>query len=468
MTVHRRKKKATGRAALLLAMLLATALAAAACAGPEQRDETSSAAALKTTAPPAETTTGPLPAAAPVEVSFEAESNTRILPEVQDYAVSVTEQEMDRLAGRYGLRFSAAEVTALECVDTNTYRLRMWQMEYRLLPIDAAGSALPEEVKTEDGWVIGRSGCGQPLLLMLYNEETMLYEPIAVSDTETVAREFGGDYTRAADELYYRWQGVKPAEPDMLAELFAVGGCIDIGLSVPGKDREYPVYSSTDFNFYGFLVSCCEWTPVEPDEAMKTLWQTAPYCVSLAASDGSIRFTFFGGGDTAVYQANGEETWYTLKYVADNALLRPLAADLRYEYDCLSVTAESSDFAFDGGAEAAAEHFVREAYAERLLARAPGGLFSVKNYQVIEWAVDQVSEDGTAVTGSFRCALEPEFYDSFVFRAGSVNAMDGTDEYEGWLLMTYTFVLQEQGGGLWRCLDIGTERMSLPEPGGET
>lgn len=138
-----------------------------------------------------------------------------------------------------------------------------------------------------------------------------------------------------------------------------------------------------------------------------------------------------------------------------------IAEDIRREYDNLDVDASRISFCVEGGAQEAAEYFVRSAYGDHMTSLAPGSIYGMSDYQVVQWEVREISEAGDAVVGSFQYAFSPWNLNSPGIWAG--NTAEGSGDYEGKLTCYREFVLQRQEDGSWHCIGLGTGGYSLPE-----
>jgi len=245
-------------------------------------------------------------------------------------------------------------------------------------------------------------------------------------------------------------------------DLFDVGGSMDIGLVIEG-DMMYNTYT-VDSRWYAerydVLMSSYIWTLLENDSADPAdLWATAPYYITVVSAESNVGFTFFGDNNIACYRSGDAVAWYNLTYKYDGGGF--LAAEMRAEYDSQDVNFKRINFYYDGTPELAAELLVQEIFGKHMLGLAPGGIYSITDYQVVEWGVMEVSEDEAAIVGWFEYAVIPENFNSPGLWAG--NTTEGTGEQEGWLVMYRQFVLQRQEDGYWHCIDFGTGGASLPE-----
>jgi hypothetical protein len=138
-----------------------------------------------------------------------------------------------------------------------------------------------------------------------------------------------------------------------------------------------------------------------------------------------------------------------------------IAKDIRLEYDNLDVDYSRIAFYLDGSAEEAADAFVHSAYGSHMTALAPGSMYGMSDYDVVQWKVREISETGDAVVGTFQCAFTPWDFNSAGIWAG--NTEEGTGRYQGKLIYYREFVLQRQEDGYWHCIGLGTGGYTLPE-----
>ncbi len=91
----------------------------------------------------------------------------------------------------------------------------------------------------------------------------------------------------------------------------------------------------------------------------------------------------------------------------------------------------------------------------------PGNESGISRYEVINWDIMEVADDGKAVVAGFVYAFDPWYWDSGSIWAG--NTMEGTGEYEGMLTAGRQVVLEKQDDGYWHCIDMGTGGYRLPD-----
>ena len=431
MTVHRRKRKATGRAALLLAMLLATAVAATACAVPEQRDKTGG----WTTAPQQSQT-----AAAPEQEgsgSAPRAETPAFLP--WEWAQSVQPEDIDtEIAGR---AVTPEQSAPLFAALNRLSKADFAEINLQTPRLDNPRGCIVQMIRWRDGSgeiFLFRADDEAKQLLLTHGDrswrigETALYE---------ACRPFG---------LYIR---------DAVCDLYDVGCRIDIRLSIRGKG-EYEAMTFDEEHYRDAYITWMGGYIWQPTTADAALYETAGYHITIAAVNGSIRFVFFEGTDTVLHCTPEGDTWYALTRNDGQEPTPDLAGALtefmRFEYDGAKISATRAFFACDGSAEQVAERFVSEVYGELLLNGTPGGTYTATDYEVIDWKVSSVSEDGRLISGWYEFAVRPEDYEHTSLWAG--NSVPGTGKYEGWLCAFRYFDLEKLGDGVWHCTGIGTGR----------
>lgn len=175
------------------------------------------------------------------------------------------------------------------------------------------------------------------------------------------------------------------------------------------------------------------------------------YQFFVASGDGTKRMTFcqydvWG----AVKYTDGQSTTYWTA-TTENTAKGSVAYGIWFEY----VNFEAGRpivFQIDGDAEAAAEYFATRAYGEHLESYAPGGPNSIHEYEAADWEAEEISEDGTVVTGHVNYTFVPD-----VISDNALWWIPNTSEYgEGRYIAYRTFILQKQADGCWHCMGTGT------------
>lgn len=414
------------------------------------------------------------------EIRFEAGGD--IPNTVKDYALELVERELSYYTEDCGYTITDAKISALTRISTGTASLttdiQMWRLEYRLLPEDPNSVMLAGGMQMEGSWITEWGSVGQPYLLLVHNFETDAWQRICMTNTDIITQDYGtpemlnrygNAFTAAAMELHNAWQVAEMLGDDvynenLIYELFDSGDSMDVALVIEG-DMAYNTYTVKSRWYagrYDVLMSSYIWTLLENSDipaGLTNLWMDAPYYITVESEENDTSFTFFADSDKICYHTGGTVAWYSLTYKYDgNAFL---AAAMRAEYDNLDVNFENISFFYESAPENVAELFVREIYGTHLLNLAPGGGYSITDYQVVDWGVTEVSEDKTAVVGWFEYAVIPENFHSPGLLAG--NTTEGTGELEGWLVMYRQFVLQKQSDGYWYCIDLGSGGVILPE-----
>lgn len=238
--------------------------------------------------------------------------------------------------------------------------------------------------------------------------------------------------------------------------LFASGDItLTLYLADDGAHNTYPANEWYSDRFK-VLLNCYKWAKLEmPSTEPSEFWLTA------ASADGTAKMTFWsdsGAGMVQYYDGNTTSFWGASP---KNDYSASIAGDIRMEYDNLDVDASRISFNVEGGAQEAAEYFVYSAYRDHMTSLAPGSIYGMSDYAVVQWQVREISETGDAVVGSFEYAFTPWDLNSPGIWAG--NTAEGTGEFEGKLTCYREFVLQQQENGSWYCIGLGTGGYKLPE-----
>jgi len=286
------------------------------------------------------------------------------------------------------------------------------------------------------------------IMLIAKKPKTSFYTLIAVVLIAAVA--VGCTFTGAKTEE--KSGAISPA--DAVDSLFASG---DVSLTLYLADGAYRTYIADEWNAGRFkaLLSGYEWTEEElPDSESSDFWLTA-----VSADEEKIMTFRSGGAGTLQYTNGNVSTYWRALQIYD--LHNSIADDIRWEYDNLDADCSRISFSLPGSAEDAADYFVHSAYSAHKRNLAPGNMYGISDYKVVDWGVSEVSGDGSAVVGWFDCAVIPLDMDSSGIWAG--NTVRGTGEYEGWLIYYREFVLRRQEDNQWRCIDSGTGGYVLPD-----
>lgn len=420
------------------------------------------------------------------EIRFEPQD---VIPEaVKDYALELVEQDLTYYIEDCGYTFTDAKITALTQIGTGTAGLtkviQMWLLEYRLLPEDRDSIILAGGMQfDDDGWLTEQSSAGQPyLLLVCYIGDNDTWQRVCVTHTDTITTEYGtpemleqydNKFTAAAVELFHKIIEKEPLgdavySKDSIYELFDFGGSMNVGLYIQddGAHNTYTVSDRWYAESFGALMDNYKWKILENNNSLSDLWTTVPYYVIVSSADNSARFIFFGESDFACYRSGEVTTWYeTLyKYTLSEGEDDTLAAAMRSNYDGLDVSYEQiAKFFYDGTVEQTAQLFSREIYPNHLFHLVPGSKYGIMDYQVVNWGVDAVSKDETAIVGWFEYAVlpHPDNNNSHWLWAG--NTVAGSGDLAGWLVMYRQFVLEKREDGYWYCTGLGTGGYTLPE-----
>lgn len=283
-----------------------------------------------------------------------------------------------------------------------------------------------------------------------------------------------------------------PATPvEALSFFFAGEDAPSLGLTWEGDENtvtEYSRYALTDWyeGRFDVLLGGWRWEVCElPDtDALK---EEAAYWLTLGSADGNALLRLYPqNGGTLVYSVGKDLTLQMSGGpggvpVAKNTAYRdgtPLAAwrvtetegegsildDLRAEYDLLQVDLLAWRVTMGGNgakdAEEAVELFLRDVGLWYTNLEPLNG-HSLLDCTLLKSEIKGISEDGRFVLGSFLLEGTPKYPDSPFIWAG--NTTPGEDESEGKVRIGREFLLQKEGENGWRCTDLGTGGVRLPE-----
>lgn len=424
-----------------------------------------------------------------VDISVEVDEKvpTAVIDYATDYVLQVVDSWNNGTPTDGGVvanvnKIIDAKITGLTQINTGTaalnHSINMYLLEYRLLPEDQDSIILAGGMQTElmDGqsWLTEWGSAGQPYLLFLCDENDN-WTRICVTNTDVIEQDYGtlemleqygNAYTAAAMELYEKYKDGEnveggndetPSPTAAVNSLFDSGEGVELTLNLV-NDGVYNTYYASDWYAGRFkvLLNGYEWTELEmPSPEPSDFWLTA------ISTDGKQSVTFWAdsGAGTVQYSSATGSTYWSAKPI--NEYSSSIAEDIRAEYDNLDVSYSRISFYLSGSAEDAAEAFVHSAYGSHMMNLAPGSMYGMSDYEVVDWDVREVSEDDSAVVGWFQCAFIPLDVDSPGLWAG--NTSNGTGKYEGWLTRYREFVLQRQEDGYWHCIGFGTGGYCLPE-----
>ena len=111
-------------------------------------------------------------------------------------------------------------------------------------------------------------------------------------------------------------------------------------------------------------------------------------------------------------------------------------------------------------AQGAAEEFVREGYPNLFLSLPTTHPRAILRYELMDWSIREVSEDGNAVVGTFHYAFEPADWNSPEIWAGSTHM--GSGEYAELAANQFEFLLCRGEDGAWTCVSVATGGVQLP------
>lgn len=404
-----------------------------------------------------------------IEISVSDEIISSIPVAVIDYACEYTQTQLDYYTADLGYEITEAKITGITQINTGTaaldHSINLYRLEYRFLAAEPDGVMLAGGMQMDGDYITEWGSVGQPYLLLLCDENGN-WTPICATNTLTMQEEYntpemldkyGNMYTAAAMELYKRFAGERVSFPaDAIDSLFTSGD-IALTLNLAG-DGAYNTYLAGEWfsGRFKVLLGGYKWTKLEaPSTEPSDFWLTA------FSADGTKIMTFWatsGAGMVQYYDGNTTTFWSASPAYDYN---ESIAKDIRLEYDNLDVDYSRIAFYLDGSAEEAADAFVHSAYGSHMTALAPGSMYGMSDYDVVQWKVREISETGDAVVGTFQCAFTPWDFNSAGIWAG--NTEEGTGRYQGKLIYYREFVLQRQEDGYWHCIGLGTGGYTLPE-----
>ena len=152
------------------------------------------------------------------------------------------------------------------------------------------------------------------------------------------------------------------------------------------------------------------------------------YWVEIKAVGGEECITVYDDGAGLIKYFDGTDYSYWVAEAPDG--IYSFAKAVRIDYDEEDYRAALS-FVFDGSANEAAEYFVNTAYGDiRMNKLAPGSMAAFTFYELIEYEISEISEDGTEVLGTFKYVYDAEDVETNPWIAG--NGGDyGEGKYEG-------------------------------------
>lgn len=283
----------------------------------------------------------------------------------------------------------------------------------------------------------------------------------------------GADWDIASPALYAFFTDLTPAQPEAQQEAEPDVTAVSAPASTPsayverlfsGDGTTITLYTSDGAaKSYAFDPLAGRLAVLLDSYAWTALEQTAPtsddFRLTIRAGDGAAEMTFLsdqGAGIVSYTDGDTACSWSAASLYGGD---RSIAVDIRREYDGLEVNITQLSFPLDGTAEEAAEYFVGTVFGSHLTTLTPGNSYGVDDYEVVEWEVLEVSEDGDAVRGNFICAFTPWDVNSPGLWAG--NTTEGTGAYEGKLTFYREFALQRQEDGNWHCSGFGTGTIPL-------
>lgn len=205
------------------------------------------------------------------------------------------------------------------------------------------------------------------------------------------------------------------------------------------------------------------WTrQTEPCPAPEGMW------INLAGN--GINWTFWEDNDAGfLVTQDGEEGavfWKAdYRYETDREAGWTIAQVVRHEYDGAAIDYTGLSVTGTTATEVCG-NFCR-AMGELLLSQAPGSVYGAKEFEVISWEPTAVGDpkadgSGSSILAFCKIAVIPEL-DDHASWLWAGNSVEGEGEYEGWLIFSRQMLLAQQSDGTWRCVEMGTGGLDLPE-----
>ncbi len=129
-------------------------------------------------------------------INIRWEASGDVPQPVRDYAADYVREQIEYY-NSLGYNITDAKITALTHMNTGTASLtkaiRMWRLEYRLLPDDAGKVVLAGGMKMEDGWLTEWGSAGQPYLLLVCDDTgtEASWQRVCVTNTDVITQEYG-------------------------------------------------------------------------------------------------------------------------------------------------------------------------------------------------------------------------------------------------------------------------------------
>lgn len=146
--------------------------------------------------------------AASTGLSIDFEAGGEVPSAVRDYATDYVRTQLDFYVNECGYEVTAARVTALTRIDTDSNLgndVHVWRLEYRLQMKNPDEVMLAGGMRMEGGWLTESGSTGQPFLVLVRNTADDSWVRVGVTNTLSVAEDYGGDYSRAAMAMYEKY-----------------------------------------------------------------------------------------------------------------------------------------------------------------------------------------------------------------------------------------------------------------------
>lgn len=174
--------------------------------------------------------------------------------------------------------------------------------------------------------------------------------------------------------------------------------------------------------------------------------------VTVASADGNREMIFYTEEPDIFSYREGEAVTYWHAAPNDDThqlFLDSIGAWAHRIFSEFDASAQHEAFSFNGTAEEISGEFAENVYRRYFIERMNGGYLSVDDYDVIEWSLADVSKEGDVILGWIKYAVKPEDPTPRTASFWTGGAVDGEGEYEGWVIQSVQFLLEQQEDGQW-------------------
>lgn len=303
----------------------------------------------------------------------------------------------------------------------------------------------------------------EELPILVWFEDLRIPQPVLLGwhTAREVEEEYGGSYEQAAMD-WYEASGLMAYNPLtlLLRPLFTTKDDVTIGMVVesdmvfPSYELEQSWFLSNASDFFDFT-----FTPLAKTDSLESLWNNAPFYLSLSSPAASEEFVFFGDSNILCILNDQERSYY--EYAANDStedLPDPLEF-LQQRYFSLEMSYKNIACSDSGDLEDIASRFL-QLRGEQLLGLSPLNPSDVTRFEICSGPeILEKSEDGKRFT--FRCEYALQVEDSLDSIWWSGSAVPGEGKWKDWIIHYCEARLELSDDGLWRCTQQGTGGISL-------